>query len=212
MKACEDRIPELVDAMEGNASPEFSAHLTTCVGCRTELEANRAITSLVERTRVVPDDLHLAGFAHRVTDAAERRRDGTFLGLWRRLAWKQRLSVGFGAAACAALGAVLVFLAGSAPGIFPNNSRTDPSLASDSRLAASSLQLLDREFDDWLTDADDFEADDFLEEEALDSLLVTWETEPVPSLEDGLGALSDEDIAELSNLLALASSFEGGAW
>lgn len=185
MKACDDRIAQLVDAASDGASPEFAAHLARCAGCRSELDSFRATTEMLERTRDEPADLSLSGFAHRVTDAAELRRDGTWRGLWRRLAWKQRLSLGFGGAACAALGAAFVLAVGPAPGVSPVTPIADagsPGVMSSDAMAAPDVE----------------------------ALLLAWDEDPLPTLDDGLGDLTDDDIVALSSLLSAGSGYGFG--
>lgn len=205
MKACDDRIAQLVDTADGAGSVEFAAHLAHCAGCRTELDAFRATSLLLEQTRTEPADLTIAGFAHRVTDVAELRRDGTLRGLWKRLGWKQRFSVGLGAGTCAALGAALVLATGLAPGVGSPESVPTWTARSTPPATADRLATVDR----GLPGSEAERPAGSTAGSDVEALLLAWESAPLPTLDDGFGDLVEEDVLALTSLLAGEAGFAG---
>lgn len=204
--ACDERLPLLVDAAEGILDAEaragLDAHLVDCAGCRAELDELRETTALLAATRHEPDALHVAGFAVRTTDAAERFRDRSVRGFWWALPVPQRLAAFFSAAALAA--SVALFVA-ARPDTRP---ATDPSagaLASADRAVEPTLfELLEDDglaFDGSFAD-DPFAMDPFaVEDVAFDRLASLGASSGWVDLDTGFDTLDDEDIDALIELL-----------
>ena len=179
MKACDDRLIELMDAVEGTPTPELSRHVASCEGCRAELKALRSTEALLRDTAAHPDDFSLSGFAYRVADRAEAFRDRSPRGLWWSLTRAMRITVGFSASALTF--AAVLFVSSRHVTPAPVVAPAIQTQTASARVAPKSGQ-------------DEIAAE-------VDQMISADRGEPDISLDSGLAGMSADELDELAQQL-----------